>query len=67
MSSTEIEKAAAPDPGARSCAKGLSQASGQIIRNTAAATAPRGARAGSKQPICFEVALSGNGYDYLGP
>jgi hypothetical protein len=67
VSSPEIENTAAPDLGARSCTKGLSQASGQSIGNTVIPAAKSDARAKAKPWICFEVALSGNGYDYLGP
>jgi hypothetical protein len=67
MSSIEFESVDVSDIGTRLCAKELLQSSGKCAHELDVPLKKNDARNSLTKTICFDVVLSGNGYDYLGP
>lgn len=67
MAFTEVDSVTVPDNDVRSCTKGLSGALEKCAQEISVPVEKRDRLFRSKKGICFEVVLSCNGYDYLGP
>ncbi len=67
VSFTEIEAATVPDNDVRSCTKGLSCSLGKCVQKMAAPVEQLDMLNKSKKSFCFDLVISCNGYDYLGP
>ena len=65
--SAEVDGVAGPANNVRSCTKGGAGAGERYVQERAVLDGTHDKRAKSKKSVCFEVVLSCNGYDYLGP
>lgn len=66
MSSIELESVSVSGNGTRSCKKDLLQP-GRCVQELDVPVEKHDTRNSSIKSICYDVVLSGNDYDYLGP